>query len=257
MFATVEVRDAPGGAKTFFRDLFLMPEIELVRVKVPFGDAFYRVIVTEYRGQVPVEETCERLRRLKGGVLFDLDFPTDERTDGLAFEAKELPAFLLFNSALDYIKGLNIPPTVSSLAVFDPTGIYADHIFKAVPLFSKIQIHTGKPNVYKQTGRELMEKFGLSLTVYDRFTPSVNSCTAVISPDGVPFDSFYGGLLFTNVPDHPLCNYCICGDGIVLPSELELLRPKGIASLHFASALYERADVRLLGELCYKKMRLT
>ena len=56
MFATVEVRDAPGGAKTFFRDLFLLPEIELIRVNVPFGEAFYRVIVTEYRGQVPVED---------------------------------------------------------------------------------------------------------------------------------------------------------------------------------------------------------
>ena len=124
-------------------------------------------------------------------------------------------------------------------------------------LFSKIQIYTGKPKLYRQTQRELVESFGMSLTVSDRFTSDVPSCTAVISPDGVPFDSFYGGLLFTNVPDHPLCNYCICGDGIVLPSELELLRPKGIASLHFASALYERADVRLLGELCYKKMRLT
>lgn len=234
-----------------------MPEIELTRVNVPFGDAFYRVAVTEYRGQVPVEETCERLKRLKGSVLFNLDFPTDERTAELEFESRELTELLLYNSALEYIRGLDLPPVKSSLAVFDPTGIYAEHIYKAVPLFSKIQIYTGKPALYKQTQRELMEGFGICLTVSDRFTSPVSSSTAVISPCEVPFSSFYGGLLFTNAPEQPLCSYCIRGDGIVLPGEYELLRPKGIAAMHFACALYEKAGVRSLGELGYKKMRLT
>ena len=257
MFATVEVKDAPGGAKTFFRDLFLMPEIELTRVKVPFGDTFYRVTVTEYRGQVPVEEACERLKRLKGSVLFNLDFPTDERTKELEFESKEFYSLLLFNSALEYIKSLSLPPSKSSLAVFDPAGIYHGHIFKAVSLFSKIQIYTGKPNLYRQTQRELMESFGMSLTVSDRFTSDVPSCTAVISPCEVPFSSFYCGLLFTNATEQPLCSHCIRGDGIALPGEYELLRPKGIASLHFAAALYEKAGVKTLGEMTFKKMRLT
>lgn len=257
MFATVEVRDAPGGAITFFRDLFMLPEIELQRINVPLGDAFYRVYVTEYRGQVPVEETCEKLRRLKGSVLFNLDFPTDERTEELEFEGKELPALLLFNSAVEYIKGLDLPPLKSSLAVFDPTGIYAEHIFKAVPLFSKIQVYTGKPSLYKQTQRELMDGFGMCLTVCDRFTSAVSDCTVVISPCEVPFSSFYSGLLFTNAPSQPLCSHCLCGDGIALPGEYELLRPQGIAAMHFACALYEKAGVRTLGEMSFKKMRLT
>ena len=257
MFATVEVRDAPGGMKSFFRDLFSEPEIELTRVRVPFGDCFYRVIATEYRGQVPVDEVCEQLRRLKGSVLFNLDFPTDERTEEFEFESKELSSLLLYNSALEYIKNLGIPALKSSLAVFDPTGIYADHIFKAVPLFSKIQVCTGKPSAYKRTQKELMDSFGICLTVGDRFSSAVNGCTAVISPDEVPFSSVYGGLLFTNAPSQPLCSYCIRGDTIALPGEYELLRPKGIASLHFAAALYEKAGVKALGEMSYKKMRLT
>ncbi len=243
--------------KSFFRDLFFEPEIELVRVKVPFGDSFYRVTVTEYRGQVPVEEVCEKLRRLKGSVIFNLDFPTDERTEELEFESKELSSLLLYNSALEYIKNLGIPALKSSLAVFDPTGIYADHIFKAVPLFSKIQVCTGKPSAYKRTQKELMESFGMCLTVGERFTSAVKDCTAVISPDEVPFSSLYAGLFFTNAPTQPLCSYCIRGDGIALPGEYELLRPRGIASLHFAAALYEKAGVKALGEMSFKKMRLT
>ena len=79
MFATVECKDAPGGFSGFVRDIFTLPEITLTRIKIPEGEWFYKVTVTEYRGQIPVEETAQRLKRLKDSVLFEGGYENAER----------------------------------------------------------------------------------------------------------------------------------------------------------------------------------
>lgn len=257
MFATVEVRDAAGGIKTFFRDLFALPEIELIRVNVPFGEAFYRVVATEYRGQAPVEEICEKLQRLKGSVIFEVNFPCDERTDSLEFMSPSLSAQLLFNSATEYIASLGLNALQSSLTIFDPEGIYAEKTERLVPLFSKIHVFTKNVCAYNESSRKLMDDYGLSLIISDRITGKAPDTTALICPGEVPFCNFYKGILFTNASDIPPCGCCVQGDGIELPTEYELLRPEGICRMYFASALYEKSKVTALGNLSFKKLRLT
>ena len=178
MFATVEYKDADGGMKTFFRDLFTLPEIIFERQSVPFGEDFYRVTATEYRGQIPLESITEKLYKLKGSVLFDINIPTDEGTRCLEFHPERLPALLLFNSFTDYISSLGLPAVRSSLTIFDSDGIYTDVIHKAVGLFSKIEIYTIKPQLYTETVRELLDCYGISLMIKDRFSGcmSVRCC---------------------------------------------------------------------------------
>lgn len=257
MFATVECRDAPGGIKGFVRDIFTLPEIELIKVKIPSGEWFYRVIVTEYRGQIPVEETAERLKRLRNSVIFEVNFPCDERTDELEFEPSELTAQLLFNSARDYIQELKPEPLKSSLTVFDPEGLYCKKIHLFVPLFSKIRVYTKQVSRYGAAAERLMADYGFSLALCDRFTGKVPDTTVIICPDEVPFCNFYKGILFTNAEEIPPCAACYRGSGIDLPGEYELLRPDGIGKMHFAAALYEKGGVRSLGELSFRKLRLT
>lgn len=257
MFATVECRDAPGGLRGFVRDIFTLPEIELRRVKIPSGEWFYRVLVTEYRGQIPVKETAERLKRLRNSVIFEVNFPTDEGTAALEFSPFELTAQLLFNSARDYIQQLGQEPLESSLTVFDPTGLYCRRLQLLVPYFSKIRVYTREVTLYYAAAEELFREYGISLAVCDRFTGRVPDSTAVICPGEVPFCSFYKGMLFTNAEEVPPCGACLRGSGIDLPGEYELLRPDGIGKLHFAAALYEKGGVRSLGGLSFKKLRLT
>lgn len=257
MFATVEVRDRQPGLSGFLKDIFTLPEINLTQVKIPSGEWFYRVIVTEYRGQIPVKETAERLKRLKGSVLFGADFPCDESTQMLEFTPAELTALLLFNSAADYIRQLKAEPAKSSLCIIDPEGFYCHKAEAMVPLFSKISVYTENIKAYEKAAAELMEKYGISITVAEGFSGKAPDSTAVICNGEVPFGNYFKGILFTNAEAVPPCNLCVRGYGIDLPGEYELLRPEGIGRLYFASALYEKGGVKALGELQYKKLRLT
>lgn len=254
MFATVECRDAPTGIKGFMRDIFTLPEISFERVYVPFGEGFYRVFATEYRGQIPVAETAEKLKRLKHSVIFETNFPCDERTAELEFVPGEFMARLLLNSATDYIKKLKLEPLKNSLTVFDPEGFFVNDIEAFVPLFSKICVYTNELKAYETAAALLLEKYGISVPVYNRFNLKVPESTVTICPGEVPFCNFYKGLLFTNSEDAPPCGGCIRGVGIDLPMEYELIRPQGISKLFFAAALYEKASVKSLGGMTFRKL---
>lgn len=256
MFATVECKDAQSGVKTFFRDLFSFPEIMFYRVHAPDGDYFYRVVATEYRGQVPLDEISEKLNKLKGSVLFDINIPCDESTGCLEFHPSRLPALLLFNSFTDYIHNLSLPPLKSSLTVFDSDGVYADIIQRAVSLFSKIEVYTKKRSLYESISRKLMDEYGISLLVSDSFSGKAPKSTVILSPGEIPFCDFFGGIIFSLCDTFPPCNCALKGEGIDLPCEYELLRPGGIDKMSFASALYEKCNVQKLGALCCKKLQI-
>ena len=171
MFATVECRDAPGGFRGFVKDIFTLPEITLEQVKIPSGSRFYRVAATDYRGQIPVEETVEKLKRLKKSVIFEVNFPCDERTRELEFEPSKFTAQLIFNSAAEYISQLKLEPLKSSVTVFDPEGYYVKRIRQLAPLFSKIRVYTKSAAAYNKAEDELMEVTPKSLRLRKRILP--------------------------------------------------------------------------------------
>lgn len=257
MFATVEGKDAQGGVKTFIRDLFSFPEIEIKRINLYDGGYFYRVIATEYRGQIPTEEVCEQLKKLKGSVIFDLNFPCDKTTRCLEFHPGRLPALLLFNSFCDYIAALHFPAAKSSLTVFDTEAAYADEIYRAVSLFGRIEVYTKRRSIYEKIAAELMDEYGVTVPVRDSFNGKAVSSTVILSPDDVPFCDFFPGIIFTLSENAPPCNCLIRGEGIDLPKEYELLRPGGIDKMAFACALYEKANVKSIGNLSCKKLKIT
>ena len=126
-----------------------------------------------------------------------------------------------------------------------------------VPLFSKIRVYTKNTDLYGKASTGLMSDYGIAVTVSDSFSGKAPDCTAAICYGEVPFSNFFGGLLFTDAEVIPPCSSCARGYGLDLPGEYELLRPSGIGRMYFAAALYEKGGVRSLGELCYKKLRLT
>ncbi len=256
MLATVECKDSPVGFRHFLADLFRPPEFEINRLTVPEGDAFYRVKVPFHHGEIPTFETAQKLKKLKGSVIFDINFPCDENTRCLEFQPSVFPSLLLFNSFTDYIAQLRLPPVKSSLTVYDKRGIYSDSIEKAVPFFSKIQIFTKEKSLYAKTAQKLYDSYGVSLILSDKPDGKPPSSTAVLCADSVPFCDFYPGILFTLTDNPPPSGSVFTGEGVCLPTEYELLRPSGIGCMLFASALYEKCNVKRLGELSLKKVKI-
>lgn len=257
MFATVELKEGETGLRAFFRDLFSEPEIEFIRISLPEGDCFYRVLVTEHRGELPLSQLCEKLKKLKGSVIFNLDFPFYEITRCLEFHPRELPGLLLFNSLCDYISSLNLSPVKASLCIFDQKGIYPRHLERLIRLFGKIEVYTERTDLYGKAAVYLMEKYGISLPVKDFFTSRTPESTVIFSPDRLPFCDFFDGIIFTLSEKVPPCSCLIKGEGIDLPAELDLLRPGGIDKMTFACALFEKAGVTSLSRLCYKKLKIS
>lgn len=257
MFATVEIKEGEAGLRAFLRDLFAEPEIEIIRNSLPEGDCFYRVLVTEHRGGLPHSQLCEKLKKLKGSVIFNLDFPQEEIIRCLEFHPRELPCLMLFNSFCDYISSLGLSPVSSSLTVFDPKGIYPRQIERLIRLFGKIEVYTANTSHYTKAAEALMEKYGVSLPVKTRFKGKAPESSVILSPEEAPFGDFFNGILFTLSEKAPPCSCIIRGEGIDLPAELELLRPGGIDKMTFACALYEKAAVRSLSRLGYKKLKIS
>ncbi|MBE6772732.1 MAG: hypothetical protein E7544_00765 [Ruminococcaceae bacterium] len=254
MLATVECKETPVGLKSFLHDLLTPFEIEANKQSVPGGDPFYRVGVPYYRGEIPTVRTAEKLKKLKGSVIFDINFPCDENTRCLEFHPSVYPSLLLFNTFTDCIPELCLPPMESSLTVYDSSGIYSQIIEKVLPFFSKIQIYTKEKPLYEKTAGILFDKYGISLVVSEAPDGKPPKSTVALCAEEVPFSDFYSGLLFTLSQKHPPSASVITAEGISLPAEYELLRPSGVGSVLFASALYEKCNVKKLGELSFKKV---
>lgn len=256
MLATVVCKDSHNGIKGFLKDFFSQPQISLDKKSVPDGDYFYIVTVNEHHGQIPVKQAVEKLKRIKGSVIFDINFPCDENTHCLEFHPQILPSMLLFNSFIAYIKELSLSPLGSSLTVYDNNGIYADLIEKAVPLFSRIEVFTQNEAAYGKVSRFLLDEYGISLSVSSVFSGKAPKTTAVLCPENVPFSDFYNGMLFTLSSTAPPCSFKATGYGINLAPEYDLLRPAGIDKMLFACALYEKCGVKKLGRLCFNKLKI-
>ena len=254
MLATVECKESPVGFRSFLRDLITPFEIDIKKQSVPDADAFYKVSVPYYRGEIPTSEVAEKLKRLKGSVIFDINFPCDENTRCLEFHPSVLPSLLLFNTLTDCVSSMSLPAPESSLTIYDSKAVYSDKTEKLVSLFSKIRIFTDETALYEKTANALFDKYGITLIISRFPDGKPPESTVTLCADEVPFRSFYDGALFTLKDNPPPSASLFTGEGITLPTEYELLRPSGVGSMIFASALYEKCNAKKLGELSFKKV---
>lgn len=233
MFAVLQIKDK--------RSLALKSKIQSQRVTLPNGEAFFIVTVEKSFGRVPWKKLESCMGILCKDVLL-ADGATLPSNCGITeFKADILPRLLLINSAADYLSGKRF----GSLTVFDERGIYGNCIKRLISSFDFIRVVTPDTEKYSTVISELMVNYGFSLLVSSE--ESFESDVVIAYDGNVPLH--FSGLVFMQHDRYMMNAQVFWARDIVLPEIYDRLRSRGVDSLQFASALYEKCRVEELSQL--------
>lgn len=235
MFAILNISDT--------NTIFSKPKIKSQRIVLPDGEAFFTVTTEKHLGRVPWKklESCMGILRkdviLKGGVTLPEGCSITE------FSPEIYPRILLMNTAVSKLKGSRH----RSLVVYDEKGLYMENMDNLACIFDRIRVVTSVADKYDNVARKLMENSGFSLEVSEK--SSYDADVVISHRCNVPL--YFSGRVFTNERRFLMNAEVNAGCNIDLPEEYEKLRPEGVESLVFASALYEKCKVKNLGKIIY------
>lgn len=251
LFTVVDLKPCKKTKLQQFLEHFRKAEINIKEVSVPSGESFYVCETQYHRGKIPWREIAESSQTEN----FILPFHLKENSPVKEYEPQALPQIMLFNSAVEHIKALDIPPSKTRLTIVDENGLYVD-IFKSVlKLASLITVITNEERKYTELSDRLFEAYGISLMIRKDYyeTKKENSFFLDYWGDNIPLS--YKGTAFSKEKKFLLNGKTLTPGGFDLPHEYESLWQKNSDKLQFASALYELCRVKKLGcirfnELC-------
>ena len=234
MFAVINVSQTNA--------IFRKAKIYSQRFTLPDAEAFFTVTAEKSYGRVPWKKLEEVMGILRKDVIL---------TEGLSlpvcgismFTPDILPRILLMNTAIDKLKAHKY----KRLIIIDEKCIYMKYISKLIDSFERIRVITPTAECYRDVAESLLQNYGFSLEVSAE--PTYDS--DVIISDGCDIPLYFSGKVFSNKRKF-MVNAEVCSGGeIVLPEKYDKLRPEGVDTLLFASALYEKCNVSELGALKY------
>jgi hypothetical protein len=236
VFAVIHIKDK--------NNIFTRSKIESVRHTLPNGEAFFTVRAEKHFGRVPWQKLESCMGILRKDVLISEGVTLPKDSSITEFVPDIYPRIVLMNSAVKVLSDNR----QKSLIVFDERCIYTEYIRNLVRCFDRIKVITPEPETYDKLSAELMEDCGFSLEVSDK--PSYKADAVIAYNCSVPL--YFSGKLFTAEKKFMMNAKVYSGGEIDLPDEYEKIRPDGVSKLLFASALYEKCKVKVLGNITYK-----
>lgn len=250
MFTVVDLKTEKKTKFQRFFQYFRKAEVELKEIPLPFGKSFYLCEAKHHRGKIPWKEIEENTQNKNFILPFELK--------GIAtlkeFEPKVLPKLMLFNSALDYIEKLNLPPSEMRFTLVDDDGIFREKLENVLKLASIITVVTKKEEKYNDLSVRLFETYGISLMIRPDYNEAKyeNSFLFDYKGDRIPLS--YKGTAFSKEKKHLLNGKTLTPGGFDLPSEYEKLWRKNTDKMQFASALFELSNVSDLQNLRFNEL---
>ena len=250
MFTVVDLKTEKKTKFQRFFQYFRKAEVELKEIPLPFGKSFYLCEAKHHRGKIPWKEIEENTQNKNFILPFELK--------GIAtlkeFEPKVLPKLMLFNSALDYIEKLNLPPSEMRFTLVDDEGIFREKLEDVLKLASIITVVTKNEEKYNALSVRLFETYGISLMIRSDYNEAKyeNSFLFDYKGDRIPLS--YKGTAFSKEKKHLLNGKTLTPGGFDLPSEYEKLWRKNTDKMQFASALFELSNVSDLQNLRFNEL---
>ncbi len=250
LFTVVDLKNEKKTKTQRFFNYFKKANVKIKETEVPFGKSFFISEAEIHRGKIPWKE----IKESSESENFILPFELKENAPIKEFEPKILPQRMLFNSALDYIEKLNLPPTKTRFTLVDPKGVLIESLTPVLKLASLITVITKKEQEYTELSDRLFEAYGISLMIRSAYheTKRENSFLFDYKGEGIPLS--YKGTAFSKEKKHLLNGKTLTPGGFNLPPEYENLWRKNTDKLQFASALYELSGVKALGNIRFNEL---
>ena len=223
------------------------PQISFYPVKYKGRPLYYLVDFKCPKGKINWDLLLKYCSSYKSRLLLPSDITLPDSIKLRPYNSNKAELILIYNTMLEHIKS-STPCFSFSLCLSDKDAIIKEKILTALPYFSKINIITDKPHMYKAVSDSIMKAHGLCLTFSKRpiFTDG-NSFLVTTDPEIVPL-SFKGTVFCTQSVCAPDCT-AVRGKHICLTDELSTVIPKGIDPVQFLSAAYEFSDGDILSDI--------
>ena len=250
MFTVIDLKNGEKSKLKRLFQYFRKPDLNITERSVPYGESFFVCEAKHHRGKIPWKEIEENTQNKNFILPFELK--------GIAtlkeFEPKVLPKLMLFNSALDYIEKLNLPPSEMRFTLVDDEGIFREKLEDVLKLASIITVVTKNEEKYNALSVRLFETYGISLMIRPDYNEAKyeNSFLFDYKGDRIPLS--YKGTAISKEKKHLLNGKTLTPGGFDLPSEYEKLWRKNTDKMQFASALFELSNVSDLQNLRFNEL---
>ena len=221
--------------KRFAEKLRRKKAVQRVRVPVPGGASFFRLIVPTY-GEMPWQAVQAAVGTLP--VLLPDGVHAPEDVPLRVFVPQRFPLLCAAQTAA-FLLRQRAP--IPSLGVLDPGGALRGKAAILLPVAREVRIVTDRPERFAEDVQIAMREWGAALTV-GRERTLLRNCTAILCENG---DDVSSAEAVFCVRQSMQRADTVCLSRFVPPPDLDALRPAKIDPLLFAAALYELCGVRM------------
>lgn len=253
MFATVEICKGEKTLKGKIREFFGKARMYSEKVELEDGEYFYILKVPARKGKIPYDRLRNITFSIGEGLIFSEGTEIDEALVRV-YKPRYFPKLMLFNSAVSMLKASVFDPAKTTLTLVDERGELASELHRLVPFASEIRVVTARSGRYEPVAEKLMDDYGLSLFIGDRFEKASAESTVIITYDCQWVPLSCKSLIFTVKPRFLPFARILVGQGVKGADGYAELCPEGIDKLTFVSALYEAAFQRKLHFAEYEKL---
>jgi hypothetical protein len=250
LFTVVDLKNEKTSKIHNFIQYFRKAEVNIKEIPLLSGKSYFISETKYHRGEIPWKD----IEKNAQSENFILPFDLKDKSPLKEFEPKFLPELMLFNTALDYIKKMNPPPTKTRFTLVDHDGIFIENLAPVLKLASLITVITKEEKKYIELSDRLFEAYGISLMIRRDYheTKRENSFLFDYKGDDIPLS--YKGTAFSKEKKLLLNGKTLMPGGFTMPSEYEKLWRKNTDKLQFASALYELCNVKELYNLRFNEL---
>ena len=201
------------------------------------GLPFYTLDVLNDKGGINWDSVCKKCGRYASRIVAPRCLCLPDSGILKRFLPSFSAAHFIFNTALETIKAMTVPPDRFSVTVTDRTAAVSSKICSLLPYSSVVRVITANPERYSSACAEAFDRFGASLIIRSSYEP-LRKPDVVICCDGCATSAMTGAAVFS-AKHGSFGALRFCGSGMELSERYREIIPPDIEAVDFCSAVTE------------------